>query len=176
MSIQRSSATLRCDPSLIYEILTDYDAYADWLPGIAQAKSLATEGDLAIAEFHFTAPRKERFVVECIHTRNKMVLWRKIEGNVPISQIEWEITSSGAGQGQVSLAVSGAGSFNPFHAGPGKFLNASRAVKALQGQTASFVPELGIADGSGEKILELSETDDGIVCWIRGKKYVLKES
>ena len=27
---------------------------------------------------------------------------------------------------------------------------------------------------AGEKILELAETEDGVICWIRGKKYVLQ--
>ena len=42
----------------------------------------------------------------------------------------------------------------------------------LQSELAVFQPELAIADAQGEKILELSETDEGLVCWLRGKKYI----
>jgi hypothetical protein len=30
-----------------------------------------------------------------------------------------------------------------------------------------------VAGEEGERILELLETGDGFVCWVRGKKYVL---
>jgi ribosome-associated toxin RatA of RatAB toxin-antitoxin module len=172
---RRAAATLRCDAALVYEILTDYDNYVEWLPHLAQSKSLATEGDLAIAEFVFAAPRKERFVVECIHTRNKMVLWRSIEGKIPVTQVEWTIAAAGDAQSQVTLAVTGLLSLNPLQPGPGRFLNSEQCLKALQGQASSFTPEIALADESGEKILDLVETDEGVVCWIRGKKYVLRQ-
>jgi hypothetical protein len=44
----------------------------------------------------------------------------------------------------------------------------------LLSQVSTFLPELAVRDEEGEKILELVETDEGVVCWIRGKKYVLK--
>ena len=174
----RSAATLPCDAALVYEILTDYDHFSEWLPHISQSKSLAIEGDLAIAEFEFVAPRKERFVVECIHTRNQMVLWRAIEGRVPIAQVQWDIAGAGGAasvaQCEVSLSVSGPVSLNPLRHGAGKFLDPDACLKALQGQASSFMPEIAIVGVSGEQILDLSETEDGVVCWIRGKKYVLK--
>jgi hypothetical protein len=179
MPTSRSAATLPCDTGLAYEILTDYDHASEWLPHIGQSKSLATEGDLAIAEFEFIAPRKERFVVECIHTRNQMVLWRAIEGRVPITQVQWDLSGAGASAGtaqcQVSMSVSGPFSLNPLRPGAGKFLNPAACLKALNGQVSSFMPEIAIAGASGEQVLDLSETEEGVVCWIRGKKYVLKQ-
>ena len=174
-STQRANASLRCDAALLYEILTDYDGYVEWLPRIAQSKALATEGDLAIAEFH-TAPKKQRFVVECIHTRNRMVLWRTIEGNVSVAQVEWNIEPAGEGQCRVSLAVERAVGWKGLITGKGRLLDAPAALQGLERQVASFLPEIAISDDAGEKILELSETEDGVVCWIRGKKYVLKEA
>ena len=175
-STQRAGANLRCDAALLYEILTDYDACLEWLPGISQSKALATEGDLAIAEFHAAAPKKQRFVVECIHTRNKMVLWRTIEGDVPVVQVEWSIESAGEKECRVSLAVERAVAWKGLLAGSGRLLDARGALKGLEAQVASFVPEIAIAGAAGEKILELFETEEGVVCWIRGKKYALKEA
>ncbi|MBI3934228.1 MAG: SRPBCC family protein [Acidobacteria bacterium] len=174
-STKRSTALLRCDPGLLYEILTDYDNYAEWLPRLSQSKSLATEGDLAIAEFHLSNPQKDRWVVECIHTRNRMVLWRTIEGKVPVTQVEWTIDSAADGQSRVNLAVERRFQWSNWFAGAGKFLNPPAALKSLLGQVSSYLPEIAIADAEGEKILELTETEQGVVCWIRGKKYILKE-
>lgn len=166
---------MRCDAGLLYEILTDYDNYLEWLPRISQSKSLATEGDLAIAEFHLANAKKDRWVVECIHTRNKMVLWRTIEGKVPVTQVEWTIEPAGEGQSRINLAVERQLQWSSLLAGNGKFLNPAAVLKGLQGQVSTFLPEIALPDQEGEKILELTETEEGVVCWIRGKKYILKE-
>ena len=173
--MKRSSATLRCDPGLLYEILTDYDNYVEWLPQLSQSKSLATEGDLAIAEFHLANAKKDRFVMECIHTRNKMVLWRAIEGRIPVVQVEWTIEPAGDGQSRVNLAVERRFQWNSLFSATGKLLHPAAALQALQGQVSTYLPEIALADEAGEKILEISETADGVVCWIRGKKFILKE-
>src|SRR3990170_3732168 len=129
--IKRATATLHCDAGLLYEILTDYDNYVEWLPRLSQSKSLATEGDLAIAEFHLANAKINRFVVECIHTRNKMVLWRTIEGNVPVTQVEWTIEAAGDGQSRVNLAVERRFQWASLFSGTGKFLNPPAALKSL---------------------------------------------
>jgi len=172
----RSTALVRGDAGLLYEILTDYDTYVEWFPYLSQSKSLATEGELAIAEFHLATGKKDRFVVECIHTRNKMVLWRTIEGDIPVTQVEWTIEPGGEGQSKVNLEVTRRRQWNGMFSGAGKSLNPVACLKHLQTQVSAFLPEIAVTGAGGEKILELSETDEGVVCWIRGKKYVLKEA
>lgn len=165
---------LECDPALLYDVLTDYDNYAEWLPLVARSKSLAKEGDLGIAEFELTPPQKERFVIECIHTKNKMVLWRTIGGKIPVTEVEWAIAPSPEGHSQVTLAVRGGMSLNRFTPRYRRFLNPAASLRALQGQISTFMPEIAVTGEEGEKILELAETEEGIVCWIRGKKFVLR--
>jgi ribosome-associated toxin RatA of RatAB toxin-antitoxin module len=173
-STQRASASLKGDAALLYDILTDYDHFAEWLPGIAQSRPLAREGDLAIAEFALAAPQNDRFVFECIHTRNRMVLWRTLEGKAPVSQVEWTIEAGAPDRCQIRLAVARALTsrfFGPYR----RFLEAAASLKALERQLATFMPEIALTDESGERILDLVETETGIVCFIRGKKYVLQE-
>src|SRR3990172_9891292 len=128
---RRAAASLRCDAGLLYDILTDYDTYAEWLPRLAQSKALAIEGDLAIAEFHLAGTKKVRFVVECIHTRNKMVLWRTIEGKVPVTQVEWTMEPAGEGQSRVNLAVERRFQWSSLFFAAGKFLHPAACLKAL---------------------------------------------
>jgi ribosome-associated toxin RatA of RatAB toxin-antitoxin module len=173
-STRKASMSFDCGAGLLYDVLTDYDGYAEWLPRVAQSKLLAREGDLALAEFEVNLPPKERFVIECIHTRNKMVLWRTIGGNIPVLQVEWNIAGSGDNKAEVSLAVTTGCQKNSLIPKYRNFLDPKRSVKALLSQVAVFLPELAVTDEGGEKVLELVETEDGVVCWIRGKKYVLK--
>lgn len=175
---RRSTVNAACDAGLVYDVLTDYESYAEWLPMVVQSKTLAREGDLAIAEFELSTPQKDKFHFECIHTRNKMVLWRTLGGRLPIAQVEWTIAGAGSSC-EVTLAVTGKLHWGQFLPGASGFLKPRQCTKALQSQLATFMPEsttpdLAIRNEAGERILELAETEDGVICWIRGRKYVLQ--
>jgi len=166
------SAVLPCDAGLAYEILTDYDSYAEWMPHVTRSKLLAREGDLAIAEFEMSRPRKDKFAIECIHTRNKMVLTRTISGKIPVSQFEWTIEPSGEGC-KVTLAITAKTNWHRLVPGYSLLMNPANCLKSLQSQASAFGESLSVQDEGGEKILELIETEEGLVCWLRGKKYTL---
>lgn len=169
---KRSSQMFPCDPSLLYEVLTDYDTYAEWMPLVGKSKLLAREGDLGIAEFELLRPPKDMFVVECIHTKNKMVLWRTIRGKVPISEVRWDFEPSGNEQTRITLTIEGKTSLAWFEPAYRKFMTTSRWLKALQSQISAFLPQ-AVMDEDGEKILEIAETSEGLICWMQGKKYLL---
>lgn len=169
---KRSSIALPCKAELPYFVLTDYDQYAEWLPLVKSSKLLAQEGDLAVAEFELKPPYKGKWVVECIHTRDQMVLWRTIGGEISIAQLQWDIEGGPSGQSQVSLTLEKKSmwrNFLPFSSG---MPDTGKCLAALQRQISSFLPEVSEGEG-GEKILDLVETSQGLVCWIRGKKYVM---
>lgn len=171
---RKASLSFDCSASLLYDVLTDYDGYAEWLPRVAQSKMLAREGDLSLAEFEVSLPPKKRFVIECVHTRNKMVLWRTIGEEIPVWQVEWTIAGAGENSAEVTLVVSGRFQRNSLLPKYRRFLNPKQCLKALHAQVSVYMPELSVTDEDGEKILELVETENGVICWIRGKKYVLK--
>jgi len=164
-----------CGADLLYDVLTDYDGYAEWLPQVTESKLLARERDLALAEFQVNLPPRTRFVIECVHTRNKMVLWRSIGEEIPVWQVEWTIAAAGDNKAEVTLVVSSKFQRNSLLPKYGRFLQPKKCMTALLSQVAAFLPELAVTDEEGEKILELVETGDGVVCWIRGKKYVLRQ-
>ncbi len=170
---RKASVVLSCDPSMPFEILTDYDTYCEWMPFVIKSKLLAKEGDLAIAEFEVSHPNKDKFALECIHTKNKMVLTRRISGKMPVSQFEWIIKASGERQCEVTLTLQAEANWHRLIPAYRIFMNASKCLGALQSQISCFCPDIAVPDGEGEKIIELSETEQGLVCWIRGKKYIL---
>lgn len=173
-STKTASGSIAADPALVYEILTDYDAYSEWIPAMSYSKLLAREGDLAIAEFQLTRPHRAKFAVECIHTKNKEVLTRTISGEVPLAQVHWTLQPAEPGHTQVQLKVDAKRSWKRLLPGYWKFINLPACLKALQSQTSAYSADFAVADPGGEKILEIAETPEGLVCWYRGKKYTLK--
>ncbi len=162
------------EPSLIYEVLTDYDNYFEWMPNVTQSKLLAKESDLALAELQVVGLREEKVVLECIHSKNRMVIGRTITVTIPSARLEWEIAAGEAGQCRVTLTIEGEPDWRwllPLYRG---LLNAPELLKALRSYLSAFLPELALSDQSGQKVLEILETSEGLIVWVRGRKYTLQ--
>jgi ribosome-associated toxin RatA of RatAB toxin-antitoxin module len=171
---KRAASNLAAEPALIYDILDDYDSYAEWMPLVATSKLLAREGDLAIAEFHLRWPRDYRIVTECVHTRNRMVLARPIEGSIPVYQIQWDIAPAAEGRSQVTLQIVINASSRLLIPGCGRFWNAKRWLRSLGSYLSLFTPAAALPGVDGERILEVIESEEGVRVWMHGKEYTLK--
>ncbi len=169
---RNASIVLKCDPSLPYEILTDYDSYMEWMPSLSESKLLAREGDLAVAQFGVKGSGKDKYAVECVHTRNKMVLTRTISGNTPVAQFEWKIEPDGEGC-KVTLIIQGSTVWRHWRPVYHRLSDPKRCLEALRSQVSAFSSDVVIQDEKGETVLELMETEQGLVCWLRGKKYTM---
>lgn len=167
-----AEASFPCEPSLIFELLTDYDTYLEWLPLVTQSKLLAREGDLALAEISVQQPVEDKLVFECIHDKNRSVLMRAISGEIPVGKIEWSIVSEG-GQTAVRVALEGKPDRRWLLPSYRKLLDADDYMAALKGQVASFNPEASVSGPDGEVLLDLLETEDGMILIYRGQKYRL---
>jgi ribosome-associated toxin RatA of RatAB toxin-antitoxin module len=168
----KATRTFPADAKLLYEILTDYDTYAEWMPQLSQSKLLAKETDLAIAEFDLTAPKGEKVSLECIHSRDKMVLSRVIRGPAAGSQLQWSLTPAGDQQCNVALTIERKRNWHWVLRGRQFMGSAKSCLAGLQSHLSLFRPEVSV-EGQGEQILDISETAEGLVCRFRGKKYIL---
>ncbi len=170
---RRYEGTLPGERELVYDILTDYETYSEWMPLLSASRLLAREGDLAIAEFELTKPAKETVQVECIHSKNQAVIGRMLGGRTPLNKLEWTISPSGPGC-HVRVAAEFRLGWKWILPGYFRVLKVARLWKALENRLSAFAPELSV--GGGEKVLDLLETTEGMVLWLRGKKYILKPS
>ena len=161
-----------CEVRAIYEVLTDYDSYSEWMPFITTSRLLAKEGSLAITEFELVHPRQDSIVMEWIQTTNKGVLGRIIGGKAPISEIEWAIEPAHSGHSAVTVTIKRKMNWRWLGPAYWTFMNPGRCLHALQSRISVTLPDLA-SDKDAETILELWETENGFVCWIRGKKYNL---
>jgi len=166
-----ATTTVSVKPALVYEIVSDYAAYARWLPGLKSSRVLAEEGNFAIVELEFAANPGVPLTVECIHAPTSMVVLRSLTGNKPRVAIRWAIAAAGSGEAQVTFKVEGPLS-QAFFPGTHKgFFDPDKGLAALQGVLASA------GDGpSGEKIIEIVETEEGLFCLYRGTRYRMEAS
>jgi ribosome-associated toxin RatA of RatAB toxin-antitoxin module len=171
MQLKRyASAAVSCEPGLVYELVSDYGSWSQWLPGIASSKVLAQEINFAIVELEFTAKPGIKVTVECVHAPTQMVVARSLIGNHPELKIEWKITPAESGQAQVNLAITAPLSIPFLLGGYRSFFNPRKGLAGLLANLAAFG-----GGPAGEKIIEIVESEDGLICWYRGTKYQMKE-
>ena len=166
-----ATAEYPCSAEVLYEILTDYDLYSDWMPLVENSQLLAKAGELAIAQLGWAPPLKGHVTAECIHTTNAAVISRVIEGKAPLTSFDWELEPRGAERCSLKLTI---GAALGLHSGFRELLDPARVLAALQTYAGSFSPQLVLDGERGEVILEVFETEQGLSCWFNGQKYEMK--
>ena len=172
-SAESASAVIGCEPSLVYEILIDYDSYSEWMPMVYTSRLLAEEGDLATAELSISLGEGETMAIECIHDRNRMVLSRAIGGSLPVEKMQWDIEPEGSGSCKVSLAMHPEERWQTFLPSHRRFLNPEACLAGLRRQTTLFDGDQSVSGPNGEIVLQIRETAEGLVALYQGKHYKL---
>jgi len=166
------SATLQAEPSVVYEILTDYDNYLEWFPLANHSKLMVKEGEeLAIAEFAFDKPKDAKLTMECIHTRNELVLHRRIAGKMPILRVQWNLAPEGTGTRVTLRTEMEYRNWRMLVPGMAQKFIDQALMKALEGRVNTFASEIE-AEG-GRKFLEVVQTNEYLEVWFLGKRYKL---
>jgi hypothetical protein len=170
-----SSTVIPWPENLVYETLIGYNNWSQWLPSMKSSRLLMKEDTLAIVELGFDVPGEETLMMESIHTLNKVVLGRVIEGSSPAREIRWDLEPAGSGGTKVTLSMKR--HIRRYLSRPAYWpiLNPALCLGALRTWMAEANPGPEISK-AGENLFELWETDEGLVCWIRGRKYALTPS
>ena len=167
-----ASVVVKAEPSAVYDVLTDYDNYLDWFPVTNHSKLMVKEGDdLAIAEFEFDKPAGGKLTMECIHTRNEMVLNRRISGNMPLLRLQWNLAPQAGGTSITLRSEMDFTNWRMFVPGTAKNFVNHALLQALEGRVNAFSSEL--QSEGGRKFLEIIQTNDYLEIWFMGKKYKL---
>jgi ribosome-associated toxin RatA of RatAB toxin-antitoxin module len=167
---RRASITLACEPVVAYDVLSDYATYVDWMPGVASSAVLARETNFAIAEIEFNASPAHKFTLECIHAPTQMVLARSLTGHAFKLGMEWKITPAATGECNVTLTVAGPVYFSVLIGGYAKFMSPSATLRALRNQVSTFASAMP----AGEVLIEIAESEEGLICTYKGKKYKME--
>ena len=168
-----ASRTISCDPSLAWDILSDYAGWSEWLPLVTTCTVSARETNFARAHVELAGFPGCKVSTECLHTPNSRVLMKSLMGQEPEFILDWTIAA--AGPGQSLIAVKCIWVHTPANIKAGlSALNPDGWLTALAAQAASFAGDLSTGPLDPSTLLEIYETEEGLMCWYRGKKYEMK--
>ncbi len=170
----QASVELEVTPAAAYAMLTDYDRYQDWVPGVTHSQTLAREGDIVIVELAIDEPGR-KLVLELVHTPPRAVSFSQVdEASSRGCTGSWELAD---GDGSLAVLKAQITVQSPFFALARRWKMAAaldRVLAALQAraaQTAVLDPR-----GSGEqrrKILEVVKRNGELEVWFKGETFVL---
>ena len=168
-----ASQTLPADPILLWDILTEYSTWAEWLPLVTRSEETARENHFARASFDLAVLPGRPVKVECAHAPNTKVLVKSMIGQAPEFILDWTLAPAGPGQTMVTVRCTWIHTPATFKAGAAA-LKVERWLGALAAQAESFAGDLNAGPPDPSTIFEVHETDEGLICWFRGKKYEMK--
>ena len=142
------------------------------MPSIASSRLLTREGTLAIVEVGLSTAGSETVLIECIETPGRSVLTRVIEGEAPVVEIDWSVEADNSGFTRVSVKVKRKIGLPLLRPASWLVLSPARCLAALSSRVAASDPGPEVVT-DGENLFELWETETGLVCWIKGRKYKL---
>jgi hypothetical protein len=168
-----AAAEFSCPVQLLFEVLTDYDNYADWFPNISGSALAAQAGEVAIALLDLAVPYKGQIAVESVHTANSSVFARLLNAGTGAETMEWELEELPGGRSRATLAIEGYTSL-PLGSGRMGLLDAQRMLAALRSYMQVFGTGLAADGADGELLVEIVETPNGLTCWWKGRQYEMR--
>lgn len=168
-----ASLTIGCDPSLAWDILSDYTGWPEWLPLVTQCTQKGRETNFALADLELAPFPGRKVAVECVHAPTSRVLVKSMIGEDPEFVVDWTVAPAGPGQSLVSVKCTWVHTPATLKAGLSA-LNPDRWLTALAAQAASFAGDLMTGPADASTILEIYETENGLICWYKGTKYEMK--
>src|SRR5882762_6323599 len=137
-----ANIVVKAEPAAVFDILTDYDNYLEWFPFADHSKLLVKEGDdLAIAEFEFGKPEGAKLTLECIHTKNEMVLNRRISGSMPVARFQWNLAPQAGGTSVTLRSEMDLKNWRVLIPGMAQSFSNHALLKALEGRVNAFASE-----------------------------------
>jgi hypothetical protein len=168
-----ASRTIDCDSALAWDILSDYTAWPEWLPLVSQATQLAREANFAHVDVELRPFRGRKVSIECMHAPNSRDLVKSLAGQDPEFILDWTLAAAGAAQTLVTVKCIWVHTPSNVKATL-RSLNPERWLDGLASQASSFAGDFTAGPSDPSTVMEIHETEEGLICWFKGKKYEMK--
>ncbi|MCP4661761.1 MAG: SRPBCC family protein [bacterium] len=175
---EETTRSLDASRDLLFTILTDYDRYREWLPGIEQSRVLAREGDIVVAEFKASHYGPEMVALEFIHSPPASIAYSQVEhyGKPDIAG-RWELSDPDEGTGVgVKAAIRLSTPLFKFRSRRLMRASLEEALAALAKRSAALATgEVAEAPAARRKVLEVLRRPQGLEIWYLGESYMLSQ-
>lgn len=158
---------------LAFQVLTDYEAYREWLSGVAEARILACEGDVVVLEIRIPAFQSEAVVVEVIHSPPAEIRFRQVgRYGRPGVAGRCELGEEGGGS-RIRFDARVEWPFLAFGRRHRQRAAFAAVLAALRERLADVRAGRAGAPREKRKVLEVREQEDGLEIFLHGQRFRL---
>lgn len=90
----------------IYAVLSNYEAYSEFMDGVSKVKVLSREGNKVKAQYDLNIIKTFNYVLNLVEEENKSVSWSFDQGDIfSINSGSWQLKDLGDGKTEVTYNV-----------------------------------------------------------------------
>ncbi len=163
----------------LFAVLTDVDAYREWLPGVEHSQILAREGDIVVAELACPRYTPRVFTLEFLQTAPSSVVFQQIDSyGQPEVSGRWDLEEPEAGGSQVLVRASLCLAAPFWRLGVRRRIRSvlSAALSALDERCRHLGSEVAAEEGAKQKVLEVVREAAGLRIWYLGETFFLQKA
>ena len=178
------SATIRARKAQIFELLADYQKYADWTADTVHSVILAKEGDIVVAEFCSPELMEDKYVLEFVQSKPTLITYKQVDqyGSRGLTG-SWSLTDSpDAGgvvlTGEMNFTTTLRRSYRNRRKVELVLQRRLDAIEQILSDSSSVQKEHPLESGKavlGTEILGAVQHGDPLAICFLGQKYVLKK-
>lgn len=171
----RASITLDARAVEVYGLLTEYERYSDWLPGVVDSRTLAREGDITVVEISLA---DRSLTLEAIASPPHGVEFSTVdEPRRRALAGGWQLTPDASGKSvTLEARLRQHTRLLDLRARRRMRHTLEAALMAARQQVARVIRQVPPTGVMRRKILEVVRHGDGFRVWIEGARYELSGS
>jgi hypothetical protein len=171
----RASIPLDATPQEIYGLLTEYDKFSDWVPGIVGCRVLAREGDISVVEVE-TVDRS--LTLELVASPPQGVQFTTVDEPKRRTVSGGWISSRESSGEKIVLEARLRMNTRLFDFGARRRMRNAleNALAAMRQQVARVIRKVPPTGVLRRKVLEVARHGDGLRVWIEGQSYELRDT
>lgn len=106
MASEQKTQIMNAPVDKIYKVLSDYEAYPEFMDGVTKVEVLSRDGNKVNARYSLNMIKKFTYTLDLVEVENKSVSWTFDEGDIfSVNSGSWDLKDLGDGTTEVKYSV-----------------------------------------------------------------------
>jgi len=106
MASESKTQIMNAPVDKIYKVLSDYEAYPDFMDGVTKVEVLTRDGSKVNARYSLNMIKKFTYTINLVEVENKSVEWTFDDGDIfSTNNGKWDLTDLGDGTTEVTYSI-----------------------------------------------------------------------
>ena len=106
MASEQKTQIMNAPIDKIYKVLSNYEAYPEFMDGVTKVEVLKRDGNNVNAEYSLNMIKKFTYTIDLVEVENKSVSWTFDDGDIfSVNNGNWDLKDLGDGTTEVNYSI-----------------------------------------------------------------------